>query len=76
MGTNIVKVFRKEVDPLDLMFGQDDILNHVYEQVFRLCDLPALQKAYFSIVRKITHTSRSWKSGLVLEAQLQQFWRV
>jgi SAM-dependent methyltransferase len=51
MGSNIVKVLRKEVDPLDLMFGQDDILDRVYEQVVKLGDLPALQRAYLSIVK-------------------------
>jgi len=51
MGTNITKVLRKEVDPLHLMFGQDDLLDHVYEQVVNLGDLPAFQKSYLQIVR-------------------------
>ncbi|KEF55685.1 uncharacterized protein A1O9_08435 [Exophiala aquamarina CBS 119918] len=51
MGTNITKVLRREVDPLDLMFGQDDLLDQVYEQVVNLGDLPALQKSYLEIVR-------------------------
>lgn len=50
MGSNIPAVLRKEVDPLHLMFGQDDLLNHVYEQVVKLGDLPNLQKAYLEIV--------------------------
>ena len=52
MGSNIVKVLRKEVDPLDLMFGQDDILDRVYEEVVKLGDLPALQKSYLEAVRE------------------------
>ncbi len=51
MGSNILKVLKGEVDPLYLMFGQDDLLDHVYQQVVQLGDLPAFQKAYLEIVR-------------------------
>ncbi|KAL3426455.1 beta-ketoacyl synthase domain-containing protein [Phlyctema vagabunda] len=51
MGSNICKVLRKEVDPLQLMFGQDELLDQVYEQVVKLGDLPVLQKIYLGIVR-------------------------
>jgi SAM-dependent methyltransferase len=50
MGSNIPQVLRKEVDPLHLMFGQDDLLDQVYEQVVKLGDLPALQQAYLEII--------------------------
>lgn len=50
MGQNIVKVLRKEEDPLHLMFGMDDLLDHVYAQVAHLGDLPALQAAFLKIV--------------------------
>jgi SAM-dependent methyltransferase len=58
MGSNITKVIRKEVDPLHLMFGQDDLLDQVYAQVVKLGDLPAYQKAYLDIVR---HNSTNLK---------------
>lgn len=51
MGTNIVKVLTGEVDPLELMFGQDDLLDKVYEQLVNLGSLPALQQRFFEIVR-------------------------
>ena len=50
MGQNIVKVLRKEEDPLHLMFGVDDILDRVYAQVAHLGNLPALQAALLKIV--------------------------
>ncbi|KAK5957266.1 Type I Iterative PKS [Knufia fluminis] len=55
MGRSIVKVLNKEDDPLHLMFGIDDLLDHVYAQVAHLGDLPALQAALLEIVAK-THT--------------------
>ncbi|KAH6699034.1 iterative type I polyketide synthase [Leptodontidium sp. MPI-SDFR-AT-0119] len=58
MGSNIAKVLRKEVDPLHLMFGQDDLLDHVYAQVVKLGDLPAYQKGYLEIIR---HNSTNLK---------------
>ncbi|KAH8815396.1 iterative type I polyketide synthase [Xylogone sp. PMI_703] len=58
MGSNIAKFIRKEVDPLHLMFGQDDLLDHVYAQVVKLGDLPAYQKAYLETVR---HNSTNLK---------------
>ena len=51
MGSNISKVLKKEVDPLHLMFGQDDLLDQVYAQVVKLGDLPAYQRAYLDFVR-------------------------
>ncbi len=50
MGSNIVKFLKQEVDALHLMFGMDDILDHVYEQVVKLGDLPILQQAYLEVV--------------------------
>jgi acyl transferase domain-containing protein len=50
MGTNIVKVLRKEDEALRLMFGIDDLLDRVYGQVAHLGDLPILQKEYLRLV--------------------------
>lgn len=50
MGSNIVPVLRKEVEPLHLMFGQDDLMDRVYGQMARLGDLPALQAEYLKAV--------------------------
>src|SRR5438045_8498843 len=33
MGSNIARVLRKEVDPLHLMFGQDNLLADVYSEM-------------------------------------------
>ncbi|WPH00651.1 iterative type I polyketide synthase [Acrodontium crateriforme] len=49
MGRNIPGVLRKKVDPLHLMFGQDDLLDHVYGQVAYLGNLPKLQKEFLNI---------------------------
>jgi SAM-dependent methyltransferase len=58
MGSNISNVLRKKVDPLHLMFGQDDLLDQVYAQVVKLGDLPAYQEAYLDIVK---HNSTNLK---------------
>ncbi|CAK4031885.1 polyketide synthase [Lecanosticta acicola] len=50
MGSNIVKVLKKEVDPLHLMFGQDDILDHVYADLVDLGDLPGQQAQFLQIL--------------------------
>ncbi|KAH9827289.1 polyketide synthase [Teratosphaeria destructans] len=50
MRKSIVSVLRGEVDPLELMFGQDDLLDHVYGDITHLNDLPALQRAYLDVV--------------------------
>jgi acyl transferase domain-containing protein/SAM-dependent methyltransferase len=52
MGTNIVPVLRGETDPLQLMFGEDDILDRVYRRTATLNDLPAQQKAYLNVLAK------------------------
>ena len=52
MGSNIVPVLRGETDPLQLMFGEDDMLDRVYKRTATLNDLPAQQKAYLSILAK------------------------
>jgi SAM-dependent methyltransferase len=50
MGSNISKVLRNEIDPLHLMFGQDDLLDRVYALHSQLGDLPALQDAFFQMI--------------------------
>lgn len=52
MGSNIVPVLRGEKDPLQLMFGEDDILDRVYRRTATLNDLPAQQKAYLEVLAK------------------------
>jgi acyl transferase domain-containing protein len=52
MGSNIVPVLRGETDPLQLMFGEDDILDRVYKRTATLNDLPAQQKAYLNVLAK------------------------
>ncbi|KAL7959326.1 hypothetical protein V8C34DRAFT_280434 [Trichoderma compactum] len=52
MGGNIVPVLRGETDPLQLMFGQDAILDRVYRRTATLNDLPAQQKAYLNVLAK------------------------
>lgn len=52
MGSNIAKVFRKEVDPLHLMFGLDDVLDRVYSDLVALGDLPAYNRAFLDVVAR------------------------
>ena len=52
MGSNIVPVLRGETDPLQLMFGEDAILDRVYKRTATLNDLPAQQKAYLNVLAK------------------------
>ncbi|KAL6812029.1 hypothetical protein J3E69DRAFT_359798 [Trichoderma sp. SZMC 28015] len=50
MGKDLAPVLRKEVDPLQLMFGQDNILDEVYRSKVESGNLPVLLKAYLEIV--------------------------
>jgi SAM-dependent methyltransferase len=50
MGRNLAPVMKKEVDPLQLMFGQDDILDELYRNMVESGDLPGLLAAYLEIV--------------------------
>ena len=49
MGTNIVGVLKGEIDPMHLMFGQDDLLNRVYDEVIQRGDLLAYLEKYLSV---------------------------
>lgn len=40
MGRSIVGVMRNEIDPLHLMFGQDNMMEDVYKEGLRFCNLP------------------------------------
>ncbi|KAJ5707290.1 Acyl transferase/acyl hydrolase/lysophospholipase [Penicillium malachiteum] len=51
MGRNIAAIMRKEVDPLALMFGQDNVMEGVYKEGLHLYDLPAHLKSYLSLLR-------------------------
>lgn len=50
MGKNLAPVMRKEVDPLQLMFGQDNILDETYKNMVESGNLPVFLKAYLEIV--------------------------
>lgn len=52
MGAAISQVFRKEVDPLHLMFGMDDLLDRVYSDLVALGDLPTYNRAWLDLVRR------------------------
>ncbi|PTB74995.1 polyketide synthase [Trichoderma longibrachiatum ATCC 18648] len=49
-GKALAAVMRKEIDPLQLMFGQDNILDELYRNMVESGNLPALLKAYLEIV--------------------------
>jgi SAM-dependent methyltransferase len=52
MGSNIVKVIKKEVDPLHLMFGIDDLLDRVYSDLVALGDLPTYNRAFLNAIKE------------------------
>jgi SAM-dependent methyltransferase len=49
-GRALAAVMRREIDPLQLMFGQDNILDELYRNMVESGNLPALLKAYLEIV--------------------------
>ncbi|KAJ5660180.1 hypothetical protein N7507_006631 [Penicillium longicatenatum] len=51
MGRNIAAVVRKEVDPLTLMFGQDNVMEKVYQEGLHLYNLPKHLKSHLSLLR-------------------------
>ncbi|KAJ6103160.1 hypothetical protein N7486_005587 [Penicillium sp. IBT 16267x] len=51
MGRNIAAVVRKEVDPLTLMFGQDNVMEGVYKEGLHLYNLPRHVKSHLSLLR-------------------------
>ncbi|KAJ5546921.1 Acyl transferase/acyl hydrolase/lysophospholipase [Penicillium frequentans] len=51
MGRNIAAVVRKEVDPLNLMFGQDKVMEGVYKEGLHLYNLPKHLKSHLSLLR-------------------------
>lgn len=50
MGRNIAAIMRKEVDPLALMFGQDNVMEGVYKEGLHLYDLPKHLKSHLSLL--------------------------
>lgn len=50
MGRNLAPVMKKEVDPLQLMFSQDNILDELYRNMVESGNLPSLLAAYLEIV--------------------------
>ncbi|KAJ5343642.1 uncharacterized protein N7506_003466 [Penicillium brevicompactum] len=40
MGLNLPRILQREADPLELMFGDDDLMNAVYREVFEAGNLP------------------------------------
>lgn len=51
MGRNIVQVVRQETDPLDLMFGQDTVMEQVYKEGLHLYNLPRHLQNHLSLLR-------------------------
>ncbi|KAJ6006467.1 Acyl transferase/acyl hydrolase/lysophospholipase [Penicillium sp. IBT 35674x] len=51
MGRNIAAVVRKQVDPLNLMFGQDNVMEGVYKEGLHLYNLPRHLKSHLSLLR-------------------------
>ncbi|KAJ5964727.1 uncharacterized protein N7479_004603 [Penicillium vulpinum] len=52
MGRNIAKVVRQETDPLDLMFGQDSVMEQVYKEGLHLYNLPQHLQSHLSLLRR------------------------
>ncbi|PGH20080.1 hypothetical protein AJ80_03730 [Polytolypa hystricis UAMH7299] len=50
MGTNIAKALRKEVDPLYLMFGMDDLLERVYAEMLGTGNLDRLTRGLLGVI--------------------------
>lgn len=51
MGRNIVGVMRNEIDPLHLMFGQDNVMEDVYKEGLQLYNLPKYLKNHLTLLR-------------------------
>lgn len=51
MGRNIVGVMRNEIDPLHLMFGQDNIMEDVYKEGLQLYNLPKYLQNHLTLLR-------------------------
>jgi hypothetical protein len=76
MGRNLAPVMKKEVDPLQLMFGQDDILDELYRNMVESGDLPGLLAAYLKLSTITTSISILWKLELEPVHFLLQCWRL
>jgi NADPH:quinone reductase-like Zn-dependent oxidoreductase/SAM-dependent methyltransferase/NAD(P)-dependent dehydrogenase (short-subunit alcohol dehydrogenase family) len=51
MGSNIAAFFRKDVDPLYKMFGQDNLLMRYYDEDMKMGSIPALLAEYLKVLR-------------------------
>jgi NADPH:quinone reductase-like Zn-dependent oxidoreductase/SAM-dependent methyltransferase len=51
MGRNIIGVMRNEIDPLHLMFGQDNIMEDVYKEGLQLYNLPKYLQNHLTLLR-------------------------
>ncbi|OQE42415.1 hypothetical protein PENCOP_c004G00771 [Penicillium coprophilum] len=51
MGRNIAQAVRQEIDPLDLMFGQDAVMEKVYKEGLHLYNLPQHLQNHLSLLR-------------------------
>lgn len=51
MGRNIAAIMRQEVDPLQLMFGQEDLMEEVYKSGIQLYNLPHHLRSHMSLLR-------------------------
>ncbi|KAL2006065.1 hypothetical protein VTN00DRAFT_9719 [Thermoascus crustaceus] len=50
MGSNIARVLKKEVDPLYLMFGMNDLLDRLYAELIDTGDIYNLTGAYLDLI--------------------------
>lgn len=50
MGRNIAQVVRQETDPLNLMFGQDTVMEQVYKEGLHLYNLPQHLQNHLSLL--------------------------
>ncbi|KAJ5668938.1 Acyl transferase/acyl hydrolase/lysophospholipase [Penicillium macrosclerotiorum] len=50
MGRNIVRIMRQEVDPLHLMFGQDNLMEEVYKEGLQLFNLPKYLHSHLALL--------------------------
>ncbi|KAJ5357156.1 Acyl transferase/acyl hydrolase/lysophospholipase [Penicillium brevicompactum] len=51
MGQNISRVLKGEANPLDLMFGQDSVMEQVYREGLEIFNLPQHLRNHLSLIR-------------------------
>ncbi|CAG8300192.1 unnamed protein product [Penicillium olsonii] len=51
MGRHISQVLKGQIDPLDLMFGQDSVMEQVYKEGLEIFNLPQHLRSHLSLIR-------------------------